>query len=394
MTFSRYCKLASTHCTVAMRKLPLILWLGWGYVGAFILWSILRLVFFDRLWALLLVNTVADYLFVPLPVLLVASLLRRCWRLLLGLSIPAIAFVVIVAAPLSPIFADAQQRPEHLSVSSINTSNTLFICGWDEVFALMLASQDEKPVKVWSWRAANSPGLPKLMVTKFATTDECKPVNRGHQVLITSSTNGVALVEQSDGRTLFYASVPGAHSAELLPNDRVAVAGADSPFGGHTLALFDLKHSERRLWKTKLYSGHGVYWDKIHEVLWALGRNELREYELVDWESESPGLRLKHSFPLPSLGGHNLSPTPDRSALFVTTDTDVLLFDLQSNMFSSKLRMNRMAVVKSIDVHPVTKRLVYIQAEGGHWWSSHLHLLEPKQTILLEGHLYKARWVY
>ncbi|MCY7324306.1 MAG: hypothetical protein LH660_21515 [Phormidesmis sp. CAN_BIN36] len=58
---------------------------------------------------------------------------------------------------------------------------------------------------------------------------------------------------------MFYGSVPGAHSADLLPNDRIAVAGADSPIGGHTLVLFDLKVSDRPLWKTELYSGHGVY---------------------------------------------------------------------------------------------------------------------------------------
>lgn len=339
------------------------------------------------------------FIFVSLSILLVASLSFRCWRLLLALSIPTIAFGVLVTAPLLPLFANAQSKNSLPLSSNISAADTLFVCGRDEVFALKLTSNNES-AKIWSWQAATSPGLPKLMVTEFATTDECKPIEQGRKVLITSSTNGVALVEQTAGKTLFYGSVPGAHSADLLPNGRIAVAGADSPIGGHTIVLFDLKVSDRPLWKTELYSGHGVYWDKTRKVLWALGRYELRQYELDKWESQAPELKLKHSFPLPSPGGHDLSPMPDRSTLLVTTDTDVVLFNLQSNTFTSEPRMKQLALVKSIDVHPVTNRLAYIQAEGGNWWSSRIHFLEPKQskpkqTTLLQGErLYKARWIY
>ena len=386
-----------------MRKV--LLWIGWSYVGCFILWLVLRFVFSDRLWSLLLVNAIADSIFVPLSILLIASLLFRCWRLLLGLSIPTIAFSLLIAAPFLPFFANAQLKNSPPLLSNINAADTLFVCGRDEVFALKLTPNNGKPVKIWSWRAATSPGLPKLMVSKFATTDECKPIEQGRKVLITSSTNGVALVDQTAGKTLFYGSVPGTHSADLLPNDRIAVAGADSPIGGHTLVLFDLKVSDRPLWKTELYSGHGVYWDKTRRSLWALGRYELRQYELDRWESPAPELKLKQSFPLPSPGGHDLAPTPGRSTLLITTDTDVLLFDLQLNTFTSEPIIKQLALVKSVDVHPVTNRLAYIQAEGGNWWSSRIHFLEPKQsepkqsetkqTTLLPGErLYKARWVY
>jgi Family of unknown function (DUF6528) len=374
-------------------------WIGWSYIGFFIVWLVLRSLLRNYLWALLLVNAVVDYLFVPLPILLIASLLFRRWRLLLGLGIPAIAFGLLVGIPSLFPFPEAQKNTIPLP-SQIGTAEALLVCGSDEVFALKLTPNPEKPAKVWSWRAATSPNLPKLITTKFATTDECKPIEQGRKVLITSSTNGVALVEQVTGRTLFYASVSGAHSAELLPSDRVVVTGSESLIGGHTLELFDVNTSNRPLWKTELYSGHGVYWDQVHKVLWALGRYELRQYELARWESKTPELKLRQSFPLPSPGGHDLSPASDQSALYITTDTDVVLFDLQSNLFSSDPRMKQLALVKSIDVHPVTKRLAYVQAEGGHWWSSRIHVLEPdqakaSQTILLAGErLYKARWIH
>ena len=46
-----------------------------------------------------------------------------------------------------------------------------------------------------------------------------------------------------------------------------------------------------------------------------------------------------------------------------------------------------------IDYHPVTKRLVYVQAEGEHWWAERLHFLDPVGTFHETGqHWYKARW--
>jgi vancomycin resistance protein VanJ len=47
----------------------LLAWLGWTYILLIALWLLLRLVFFDQLWWLALLNTVAEYLFVPLPAL-------------------------------------------------------------------------------------------------------------------------------------------------------------------------------------------------------------------------------------------------------------------------------------------------------------------------------------
>jgi endonuclease/exonuclease/phosphatase (EEP) superfamily protein YafD len=85
-----------------MRKLSLLAWLGWSYILLIALWLLLRWLFFDSLWWLALINTVAEYLFLPLPALLVASLWRRAWRLLLGLGLPIIAFVALFGALFLP----------------------------------------------------------------------------------------------------------------------------------------------------------------------------------------------------------------------------------------------------------------------------------------------------
>jgi vancomycin resistance protein VanJ len=83
-----------------MRRHSWLARLGWAYILLIVLWSLLRWLFFDTLWWLALVNTIAEYLFLPLPLLLAASLWRRRRRLLLGLSLPLIAF----GALLGPLF--------------------------------------------------------------------------------------------------------------------------------------------------------------------------------------------------------------------------------------------------------------------------------------------------
>ena len=62
--------------------------LVWVYVILFSIWILLRFIFFDSLWWLALINTLALYMFIPLIILLPFALLWRKWKLLLGLCFP------------------------------------------------------------------------------------------------------------------------------------------------------------------------------------------------------------------------------------------------------------------------------------------------------------------
>ena len=98
------------------------------------------------------------------------------------------------------------------------SESELIVCGWDEVFILALG-EGPNPThrKVWSWRATDSPGIPADMHALFRTTDDCKPVDGGRRILISSSGGGVALVERETRRASFVARVTNAHSIEMLP---------------------------------------------------------------------------------------------------------------------------------------------------------------------------------
>jgi vancomycin resistance protein VanJ len=60
-----------------------------------IIWMAARLLIFDQFWLVALANTVAEYLFVPLPVLLFISIWRRDWVSLAELCAPLLFFVLM-----------------------------------------------------------------------------------------------------------------------------------------------------------------------------------------------------------------------------------------------------------------------------------------------------------
>lgn len=272
-------------------------------------------------------------------------------------------------------------------------SRELIVCGWDEVFILNMAKTP--PQKVWSWRAADRPELPAEYHDKFKTTDDCKPVDGGKRILISSSSDGVALVERATGKALFYGAAGGAHSVEMLPGGRIAVAASTSPRAlNNRLVVFDVKQSGRPLFDTELTSGHGVVWDKKRQTLWALGLKVLRAYKLENWSSPNPSLSKTAEYELPDNSGHDLMAVPGTSLLSVTTHHSAWMFDRDKHSFSPHPNLAGKENVKSITQHPQTKEIVWTQADKGFWWTETLRFLNPENTHQIKGeHLYKARWL-
>jgi hypothetical protein len=269
-------------------------------------------------------------------------------------------------------------------------ADELFVCGWDEVFVLELNGESHE--RVWGWRASDRLELPEEFRTLFRTTDECKPVESGQKVLISASSGGLALVERPSGRVLWYGFVGNAHSIEMLPGGRLAVAGSTHE-NGNRVAIFDFKEPNKELYVDELYSGHGVVWDQERELLWALGFNTLKAYRLKNWETPEPELSQAAAFGLPDSGGHDLYPVSDTRDLVVTTNRQVFLFDRDQHKFRLHPSLRDKERVKGVAVHPVTGRVAYVQAEGENWWAHRIHFLNPSGSLSLpDERIYKARW--
>jgi hypothetical protein len=295
----------------------------------------------------------------------------------------------LLAVPLAAGPATAAPTPRGRQ----GEETELILCGGDEVFILALGDGPTPAYrKVWSWRAADSPEIPSDLHAAFRTMDDCKPVDGGRRILISSSGGAIALVDRGTRRASFYARVTNAHSIERLPGNRIAAAASVSTAAtGNRLVIFDAG-TGRELASDVLRSAHGAVWDGARRLLWALGGDALRAYDVG---AAGARTRLDRIFelPLPDEGGHDLSPIPGSPRLFVSTGQRCWSFDRDRRQITPHDTLANLAHVKSYAVHPRTGRVVYIQAEGTNWWAEHLHFQRPDGTLRLPGErLYKARW--
>ena len=267
-------------------------------------------------------------------------------------------------------------------------ADRITICGWDEIYQIDPAA--EKPVKLWSWRAKDRPEIPEALKGTFNTTDECKPLEGGKQLLVCSSGGGCALLEMPSGKPLWWARVTNAHSIEALPKGLIAVASSTGATGDRVV-LFDSKVPEKELSSIPLHSGHGVVWDEARRCLWALGYQELLACTLVF--EPSLALEVKAKYKVPDKGGHDLRAIPGSPDLVLSSHSHVWRFDREKKAFRPDPDLKDRVKTKCVDVHPENGRVIVTQAKGENWWTDFVELRNPAGRIELPGErIYKARW--
>ncbi len=279
------------------------------------------------------------------------------------------------------------------AVTPASYAEPLLLCGAETVFEIDTATAAGGTIeKTWVWDARQCKDLPEEVRGTFRTTDDCKPLDGGAKVLVSSSSGGCALVERPSGKALWYAVVANAHSIAMLPHNRIVVASSTNA-RGNRLVLFDLATSNRPIWDTPLVSAHGVVWDADRQVLWALGFDELQCYELQDWQSDTPSMKKTAVYRLPDPSGHDLQAVPGSDDLVVTSGKHVYLFDRSALAFRLHPELADRVNMKSVCIHPKTGQTVFVQATES-WWSDQFGLLSPADTVRLPGErLYKARWL-
>jgi len=271
-------------------------------------------------------------------------------------------------------------------------SQDLLLCGSYNVRALRVAGTNASTL--WTWNATNS-NLPQSYWAAFTNTSECKPCPGG-RVLVTSSggsTNAgaVALVNPESANVLFYASAVNAHSADLLPSNRVAVA-LSYDTNGNRMAIFNLSTPDVEILSVPLHGAHGVVWDEQRQVLWGLSDSFIAGYRLTNWNSQ-PDLVKVYQTALPDGGGHDMYPVPNSPNLMIATALHVWLLDRDTQWFTKHPLLGDTPNAKATSMHPVMGQIVYVTSDGP-WWSEHLRFGAPTNTVDFPGdRLYKARWV-
>lgn len=278
------------------------------------------------------------------------------------------------------------------ATTTVATPERLYACGNDQVRELRIGA--EGATELWRWNATYAQDLPaEYRGPLLAHIDDCKPVDGGRKLLVTSSTGATVLIERETGKVLFRAKTPQAHSAALLPGDLIAVA-LSKHAAGNTLELYDSRHSEKPLQTIPLPSGHGAVWDDKRTRLFALSYDLVQAFRL-DQSKEGPRLVETARWTLPGRrDGHDLSPTVD-GTYYVTTDDGAWLFNPDDGRFLPYEPLNPKLRVKAVSA--MGSRVAWVQAEES-WWAHGFTVMQPDGSHPLrlptdKLQLYKVRWI-
>ncbi len=264
---------------------------------------------------------------------------------------------------------------------------SFLVCGDSKVVMVdYTQSRDTIPRIVWTWDAHLAQDLPEDFRTKkFNSTDDCKAIHQGKQILVSSSSGAIAVVNVSDKKVVFYTEIPNAHSIELLPGNRIAAA-ASTHAKGNKIMIFDEAMPAKLVFTDSLYSAHGLVWNEKKQRLYALGYEVLREYKV-----ESNGsLSLAEKWEIPGIGGHELNAA-DADHLFVTEHTGAWLFGLEDHTFKKIDGFQNAENIKSLGRDRSGQFIFTIPEES--WWTYHVRFLHPARSLVFPGmKVYKARW--
>ena len=265
------------------------------------------------------------------------------------------------------------------------------VCGDGIVKIIDLSESDSTKIKeVWQWDKDDPRvNLPQGYDMLMRNLDECKFVDNNTKMLLTASGDGMMLLDIETKDILCYAHVPMAHSADLLPGNRIAVALSTHP-KGNALEVYDIDSPEKLVFRDSLYSGHGVVWNENRQRLFALGYKELREYKLENWDTETPSLVQVKNWEIPMTSGHDLSPVDDNRML-VSVHEGVMWFDIDKEEFTPFEPLKDTENVKSVNYDAKTSKLVYTKA-GISWWTHNIYQCNPEKTLTIDSlNIYKVR---
>lgn len=252
----------------------------------------------------------------------------------------------------------------------------LVFCGSNMVYMIDAGLADEtgyKDAVTWSWDATTAASTLGLAPARCNHIDDCKPVDNGRKLLITSSYEWCVLLDIETKEVLFHTTAaPNAHSAELLPNNRVAVACSEgSGTKNNSVQLYDISAPNRILDQSALGSAHGVVWNEATQRLYAIGGQSLQIYKLKDWETAAPSLELEKTVQTPQGGLHDMSLV--NSNTLCIGGRRAYLYDIGANRFTEMKLFASSTAIKSINYNDETGELWYTDStvpEGSQSWST------------------------
>ncbi len=284
-----------------------------------------------------------------------------------------------------------------------NESTELVFCGDNHVFVInaSIIKDSYKESIVWSWDAKSAASTLGLDASKCDHLDECKFVDNGTKLLLTSSYGWCVLMDYATSKILFYTTqTPNAHSAEYIPGGYIAVATSTGSTENHNkVQLYSVDKSEHQLASADLYSGHGVVWDYKRNLLYSAGGNLIKVFEVSGLGTDNVELKLKKSITTPQSGLHDLNRVDDNT--LSVAGNRAYLFNVETEQFTEMALFSSSTALKSLNYNAGTGEVWYTDAtvpEGDESWSSHKirysadkDATAPSRIINVDIDMYKVR---
>ena len=248
----------------------------------------------------------------------------------------------------------------------------------------------------WKWTATDSPALASY-VNYFNNLDEVKPVHGGEDLLICSTSGGVAMIHIADKGIRFFALPMGQpHSIELLPDGNIVVATSVTNDGnGNMLKVYKMPSSgepafvSAPLSAVDNYSGHNAVWDNYNDVLWATSDKVINIYA---YDKKAMKLKLYQSIDLPSANAHELFPVYGEEKMWLTTGGAIYKFDIYSYE-CTKVASRYSSNVKCVSSGPAGFPTLIIWPQTDYYTDTILDISGGVHYTRPEAKFYKVRWM-
>lgn len=268
------------------------------------------------------------------------------------------------------MIACLDQKGQRLVVYDLNAEN------WN----------DEEASVVWEWKPTEENWYLGSDLYTAAVDAKLRYSDfYGGYVVVTAAGGGnfVGVIDYKTGESLYSrSSTPenNVHAIELLPDGNIVAASTNSS----TITIYAASTGNGNGYYKQydFNDAHGLVWDPDLEVLWALGKFEVRAYKIGGTTAE-PELILQENmrYNLPKITGHDLYPVYGSDHLmWVTTVQEVYQFNTRTGEFTTEYEAHeaftQLNDFKGIGTQPFSETIVAVHPDEAHssqsdYWNSH-----------------------
>ena len=226
---------------------------------------------------------------------------------------------------------------------------------------------------IWSWDAKSAAKETGINPDRLDFIDECKVKEGGENLLITGAHGWCIYLRKADGKVLFWTdNTDQAHSAEILPNNRVVVACSVPK---NQLHLYDIEKPDKIIQTLDMKHAHGVYYCAKRNRLYAVGENCLRIFRLENWTGKKPRLVIERTVGTGWYVSdiHDLIPLDDDT--LILTGNNAAFFNMKTGKLRHWDRFSGISSIKSMNYNKDTKEIIYTYSnqddcQGAYPWST------------------------